>query len=149
MNAGPDSLDPALPVRAERPVRKGLRLVLGIVYAAAGVAHVASPGGFLKITPLWVPHPEAVVLLTGVAEIAGGLCLAFVPRLRRAAAIGLALYAICVFPANINHALNNIAVGGEPLTWWYHGPRLAFQPVIVWLALWTGGVTDWPFGARR
>lgn len=24
-------------------------------------------------------------------------------------------------------------------------PRLALQPVLVWLALWVSGVTDWPF----
>jgi uncharacterized membrane protein len=148
MNPGPGNHDPAPSVPADGSVRTGLRLVLGIVYAAAGVAHLVSPGGFLKITPTWVPYPDAVVFLTGVAEIAGGLCLAFVPRLRWAAAIGLALYAVCVFPANINHALNNIAIGGEALTWRYHGPRLAFQPVIVWLALWTGGVTNWPFSTR-
>lgn len=145
MDPGPDSDYPAPLVTAEGGVRKALRILLGIVYAVAGVAHIASPKGFLTITPEWVPYPEAVVFLTGVAEIAGGLCLAFVPRLRSAAAIGLALYAICVFPANINHAMNNIAVGGEPLTWWYHAPRLMFQPVFVWLALWTGGVIDWPF----
>jgi uncharacterized membrane protein len=149
MNSGPDIHYPAPRAPIEGRVRQALRLLLGIVYAAAGVAHIVSPGGFLKITPRWVPYPEEVVFLTGTAEIAGGLCLAFVPRLRRAAAVGLALYAICVFPANINHALNNIAVGGEPLTWWYHGPRLLFQPVFVWLSLWTGGVIDWPFRRGR
>lgn len=82
--------------------------------------------------------------LTGVAEIAGAIGL-MVPRLRKAAGIGLALYAICVYPANINHAINNIAMGGTQMTWWYHAPRLAFQPVFVWWALWVGGVIDWPF----
>ena len=69
-------------------------------------------------------------------------------RLRRAAGIGLALYAVCVFPANINHAVNDIAIGGTDLSWWYHGPRLARQPLFVWLALWVGGVIDWPFADR-
>jgi hypothetical protein len=31
----------------------------------------------------------------------------------------------------------------------YHLPRLAFQPVLIWLALWTGGVTDWPWRRAR
>ena len=103
----------------------------------------------MQITPGWVPFPREVVLFTGLSEIAGSLALALIPRLRRAAGIGLALYAVCVFPANINHALNDIAVGGAHLSWWYHGPRLAFQPVFVWWALWVGNVIEWPFGAKQ
>ena len=36
--------------------------------------------------------------------------------------------------------------GGLPLA--YHLPRLAAQPLIVWAALWAGGVTDWPLRWR-
>jgi len=55
---------------------------------------------------------------------------------------------VCVFPANIHHAIEGIAVGGTALGWGYHLPRLAFQPVIVWLALFAGGVIGWPFATR-
>jgi uncharacterized membrane protein len=129
--------------------RVGLRVLLGLVYLVAGIAHIRSPGGFLQITPGWVPYPQAVIFLTGVCEIAGALALILVPSLRAAAGIGLAAYAVCVFPANINHALNDIAIGGTHLSWWYHGPRLAFQPVFVWWALWAGSVIDWPFAIRK
>jgi hypothetical protein len=33
-------------------------------------------------------------------------------------------------------------------SWLYHGPRLAFQPVLMWWALFCAGVIDWPFRAR-
>lgn len=121
------------------------RYLLATFYVFAGVAHIQNPGMFLAITPAWVPAPEFVILATGICEIAGGIALAFVPRLRYAAGIALAAYAVCVFPANINHALNNIAMNGGQMSWWYHGPRLAFQPVFVWWALWAGRVIDWPF----
>ncbi len=124
--------------------RTAFRFLLAAAYLVAGVAHLHSPGGFLQITPGWVPSPDAVVALTGVAEIAGAIGLMY-PRFRYAAGIGLALYALCVWPANINHALNDIAIGGRDLSWWYHGPRLILQPVVIWLALWVGNVTDWPF----
>lgn len=130
-------------------MRAALRYSLAAIYVIAGVAHIRSPAGFVQITPDWVPAPQFVVLVTGLCEIAGAVALAFVPRLRRAAGIGLAAYAVCVFPANINHAINDIAVGGVQMSWWYHGPRLLFQPVAVWWALWVSGVTDWPFGAKR
>lgn len=106
------------------------------------------PGGFVAITPDWVPEPHLVVALTGMAEIAGAAGL-LVARLRHPAAIGLALYALCVWPANFNHALNDISLGGMHLGWWYHAPRLALQPVLIWWALWAGGVVDWPFRRVR
>jgi uncharacterized membrane protein len=130
-------------------MKTGFRILLALIYLIAGVAHVRSPSGFLQITPAWVPWPETVVFLTGLCEIAGAIALAFVPRLRRAAGIALALYAVCVFPANINHAVNDVAVGGTDLSWWYHGPRLAFQPLFVWWALWAGDVIDWPFARTK
>ncbi len=129
-------------------LRIALRWLLALAYLIAGIAHLRSPAGFLQITPGWVPVPAFVVAATGLAEIAGAIALAAIPRLRQAAGIGLALYAVCVFPANINHAFSHIALGGRALGWWYHGPRFVLQPVLVWLALWTGGVIDWPFRTR-
>ncbi|MFN3620675.1 DoxX family protein [Sphingorhabdus sp.] len=125
-------------------IRSGLRMLLALFYLGAGIMHLVSPRAFLAITPYWVPFPEAVVAITGVAEIAGAIGL-MIPQLRKWAATGLALYALCVWPANFQHAIYGLALGEEALGWWYHGPRLAFQPVLIWLALWVGHVTDWPF----
>ncbi|WP_156678243.1 DoxX family protein [Sphingomonas profundi] len=133
--------------RLER-ARTALRWLLAAAFFFVGIAHIRSPGGFLAITPPWVPWPREVIFATGVCEIAGALAL-LNRRLRRIAGIMLAAYAVCVFPANIRHAVEHIAIGGTRLGWWYHGPRLAFQPVIVWWALFAGGVMDWPFGRRR
>ncbi len=122
------------------------RLLLALFYGFAGYAHIASPDGFLAITPDWVPFPKAVIFWTGVAEIAGAIGLLMpAGRLRRAAGIGLAAYALCVWPANIHHMINNVAVDGETAGMAYHIPRMIAQPVIIWLALWVGGVTGWPF----
>ncbi|QCB37545.1 DoxX family membrane protein [Sphingobium sp. PAMC28499] len=123
------------------------RAFLALAYAVAGAAHLMRPAGFVAITPHWVPEPQTVVALTGIAELAGAAGL-MIPATRRAAAIALALYALCVWPANFNHALHDIPLGGVHLSWWYHGPRLALQPVIIWWALWAGAVIDWPFRRR-
>ena len=122
-----------------------LRWLLGLFYLVAGVIHLKSPRDFIAITPHWVPDIPLVIALTGMAEIAGALALMLVPRLRKAAAIGLALYAVCVFPANVNQALNAIPIDGMHLGWWYHAPRFLLQPVLVWAALWAGAAIDWPF----
>lgn len=128
----------------ESRLRRFVRILIAVIYAFVGYAHLANPEGFLAITPGWVPAPEMVIWLTGIAELAGAVGL-MIPRgilrwARPAAGIGLALYALCVWPANINHALYDIPLNGKHASWWYHGPRLAFQPVLIWLALWVGGV---------
>lgn len=131
----------------KQPVRAALRWLLALAYAYAGYRHLATPAPFLAITPPWVPQPAFVVAATGVAELAGALGL-MLPPVRKAAGWGLALYALCVWPANVHHALANVAINGETLSWWYHGPRLALQPLIIWWALWASGAADWPFGKR-
>ena len=105
-----------------------------------------SPEAFLPIMPGWVPFPELVVLGTGVWELLGAVALMW-PRARANFWGGLAMaaYAVVVYPANIQHAIIDLAQAKEGLGWGYHAPRLAFQPVFVWWALWCGRVIDWPF----
>ncbi|NBB26635.1 hypothetical protein GVM20_16005 [Porphyrobacter sp. SLTP] len=121
-------------------IRVVLRWLLAVFYAFAGVIHLINPAPFLTITPAWVPAPLAVVLLTGVAEILGaiGLVQPFSRKLRQAAGWGLALYALCVWPANINHFAMDMARADGGLGLSYHVPRMFAQPVIIWLALWVG-----------
>ena len=126
------------------------RWLLAALYCAAGLLHLHTPDTFLLITPDWVPFPRAVILGTGLCEIAGAVAL-LGRRLRRAAGIALALYAIAVVPANIKHALDGLPLGPVHPGWWYHAPRLAFQPILAWWALFAGEVVSWPFrpAARR
>jgi len=130
--------------------RAVLRWVLGALYGVAGWFHLTAPEPFLRIMPGWVPAPEAVVLLTGIAEFAGAVALVQwrSPALRKAGAIGLALYALCVWPANYQHFLLDMASADGGLGLGYHLPRLALQPLIIWAPLWAAGLTDWPFARR-
>lgn len=118
-----------------------LRWLLAVFYFAAGVIHLTFPAPFLMIMPAFVPMPEAVVLWTGVAEILGAVSLAqgLSLPLRRAAGWGLAAYALCVWPANINHFMLDLARPDGGLGLAYHVPRMVAQPAIIWLALWVGG----------
>jgi uncharacterized membrane protein len=124
-------------------LRRGMRWSMAAFYLLAGILHLAIPEKFLLIVPGWVPFPHATILFTGVCEVAGSVALLFA-RSARLAGVMLALYAVCVFPANIKHAVEGIHVPGLPNGWWYHGPRLALQPVLVWWALFCSGVVDWP-----
>ena len=55
---------------------------------------------------------------------------------------------MCVYPANIKHAVDSVSAHGASAWWPYHAPRLAIQPIIVWWALFAGGLTAWPFGRK-
>jgi uncharacterized membrane protein len=127
-------------------VRAVMRWVLAALFVAAGVAHLSMPEPFLKITPDWVPFAPQVIFVTGLCELAGAAALVTKP-LRARAGIALALYALCVWPANIKQAFDHIVLPHIPDSWWYHGPRLAFQPVLIWWALFCAGVIDWPYRA--
>ena len=130
--------------------RTATRWFLTLAYLAAGILHVTVPGPFLSIMPGFVPLPEAVVFATGVAEILGAIALAqpISPALRAAGGIGLALYALCVWPANVQHMITDLASADGGLGLGYHIPRMFAQPVIIWAALWASRVIDWPFAKR-
>jgi hypothetical protein len=42
------------------------------------------------------------------------------------------------------HAFEGIELPYIGNSWWYHGPRLAFEPVIVRSALYSARLIDWP-----
>jgi uncharacterized membrane protein len=132
-------------------IRGACRWLLAVFYGVAGYFHLATPAPFLRIMPGWVPAPANVVAFTGIAELLGalGLLQPWSPGLRRAAGTGLALYALCVWPANYHHMMMDLARPDHGWRMAYHIPRMLAQPLIIWLALWTGEVTNWPLARRN
>ena len=114
-------------------------IFLALFYAVAGYFHLSTPESFIRVTPLWVPDPAGIIFVTGLCELAGVAAL-LIPRTRKIAAIALALYAVCVYPANIEHAVQDLSGARHGLGWVYHAPRLFAQPLIVWWSLYAGGV---------
>ena len=87
-----------------------MRWLMAAFYLIAGIGHVLRPESFLLIVPEWVPFPREVIFVAGLCELAGAAAL-LTTRLRRFAGIMLALYALCVWPANIKHALLQFSRG--------------------------------------
>ena len=107
-----------------------LRLLAGL-FVLAGIAHFIRPAAYIGIMPAWIPAHAAMVAISGVAEIIGGLGV-LAPTTRRAAGIGLILLLIAVFPANIQMLLNGTH-DAKPA--WYLAAlwlRLPLQPLMVW-----------------
>jgi len=106
------------------------RWTLALLFIAAGANHFLSPAPYLAIMPGSLPWPEALVYLSGAAEIAGGIGL-LLSRTRRIAAIGLIVLLIAVFPANIHAARHGMEIGGREVVPWMLWARLPLQAVLI------------------
>lgn len=110
------------------------RFFAGPVMVAAGINHFVNPDFYLKIVPSALPAPEALVYLSGVAEIAGALGTMH-PRTRRPAGWFLIATLVAVYPANIYMAVNPDRF--EAIPQWALWARLPLQFLFVywvWLA---------------
>ncbi|MGA7937046.1 MAG: DoxX family protein [Kovacikia sp.] len=112
-----------------------LRGVLSVAIIIVGITHFIRPEQYARIVPPQLPNPVALVYISGFFEILGGIGL-LIPFVSIAAAWGLIALFIAVFPANINMAMNSIAIEGiphHPLLYWF---RLPFQAVLIAWAWW-------------
>jgi uncharacterized membrane protein len=116
--------------------RPWMRVALALVMMIIGTLHFTAPAFFVSIVPAWLPAPEALVVVSGVFEVLGGVGL-LVARVRRAASFGLVALYVAVFPANINMTMHPAELGhGLPL--WALWARLPLQAVLIAWALWVG-----------
>jgi uncharacterized membrane protein len=105
---------------------------MGALYVTAGTLHFLLTRRYMAVMPPYLPAPRALVLISGAAEIAGGLgVLQPDRRLRRAAASGIVVLLIAVMPANIYMVTSHAKFPGIPL--WLLILRLPMQlPLIYW-----------------
>jgi uncharacterized membrane protein len=106
--------------------------LLSVAFITAGLLHFLRPEYYEQIMPEYLPAHRELVLVSGAAEIAGGLGVAF-SQTRRAAGIWLVALLILVFPANINMAVHSerFASIAPALLW----ARLPLQGLMIWWVL--------------
>lgn len=119
------------------------RLLCAALFLGAGVLHFVRPRMFEQIVPPGFGDPSAIVMISGAAEIAGGLGLA-AGVARRASRWWLVGLLIAVFPANVYMALEPQRTGSSGLPGWLLWARLPLQPALIW---WVWRVTR-PGGRR-
>jgi len=104
-------------------------------YILAGANHFRVPNFYRAIIPPFFPVPGALVIVSGVFEIIGGLGL-LIPGLRRFAGWGLIALLIAVFPANIYMVVAPDRIADLHVAPWLLWLRLPLQGVlIVWVYL--------------
>jgi uncharacterized membrane protein len=116
---------------------RGLRRA-GIVFVflwflIGGIAHFAFTEIEMRIVPPWIPWPRAVVLITGVFELAGAAGLLWQPT-RRLAGWGLFALTLAVTPANIQMLLQ---ADQFPVPYWALVLRLPLQVALLALIWWS------------
>ena len=116
--------------------REAVRIGLAIMFLFTAVAHFA-PGMKQELASM-IPPPFTgslpIIYVTGVLEIAGAVGL-LVPRYRRAAAIGLILLLVAMFPANVYAALSGLTLRGKPVTdLWLRTPLQILWIGLLWWA---------------
>ena len=106
-----------------------LRGGLAVMFLVTGVSHFAGlRDDLVAIVPPVLPHPELLVTVTGVLELAGAIGL-LLPRTAAWAAGGLGLLMVAIFPANIYAATAELTLAGEPATALL--PRTALQLLYI------------------
>lgn len=108
-------------------------------FSFVGTLHFVIPRSFEAIMPPSIPRHREAVIVSGVAEIAGG-AMVVSRRTRRLARWWLLGLLVAVFPANIHMAVNPEQVRGLDLNRiprWALWARLPLQPLAmfwVWRA---------------
>ncbi|MGH7728514.1 MAG: DoxX family protein [Candidatus Binataceae bacterium] len=98
------------------PWPAALRFALLVMFLVTACAHFTkSRADLVRMVPPAFPNPELLVTLTGVLELAGAIGL-LLPATRPAAALGLIVLLLALFPANIHAARSGLTLRGRPVT---------------------------------
>jgi uncharacterized membrane protein len=115
------------------------RLIMAALYIGSGLTHLACTSLFARAVPAYLPAHHALVLVSGVFEIAGGLGLLLRPT-QSLAAWGLIALLVAVSPANLWMAQHPQLFPRIPS--WALWLRLPLQlPLIAWAWLYTRRAT--------
>lgn len=115
--------------------RTATRAGLALMFVFTGISHFKRVrADLIRMVPPQLPAPGLLVTLTGLAELAGAAGL-LIPSLARAAAWGLMLLLVAMFPANIYAAQSNSAIAGRPPM--RIAMRLPLQALWIGLLYWS------------
>lgn len=126
---------PPAPARARGTRSARSRLIIALLFSAAGVLHFVMSASYERIVPPWLPNAQLLVQVSGVAEMLGAIGVLLAPT-RRAAGWGLIALLVAVFPANVY--MLQLAVRDGASSWWQLALllRLPLQLLLIrWVFL--------------
>lgn len=109
----------------------GSRHLLALFFIVAGVLHFVYPHAYMSVMPPWLAWPAALVIVSGIAEVAGGIGV-LPASTRRWAGWGLLALCVAVLPANVQMLLDAIAVARPAWIIALLVARLPLQLLLMW-----------------
>ena len=109
------------------------RAALATMFLVTATSHFAPmKRDMVAMVPPGLPRPDLLVVVTGIAELAGAVGL-MIPATRYWAACGLIVLLVLMLPANISAARRNISLRGRRATrLWLRVPMQALFIVWAW-----------------
>jgi uncharacterized membrane protein len=102
--------------------------ILALFFVLAGLNHFLNPVPYLGMMPAYLPWHGGLIIVSGLAEIAGGLAI-LIPKMRRLAGWSLIVLLVAVFPANVHVALHGWE--GVQIPQWALWARLPLQGLLI------------------
>ncbi len=112
-----------------------VRSLLALLFVLAGLNHFRDPAFYRPLMPPYLPWHDALIALSGVAQIVGGVGV-LPASTRRLAGWGLIALLVAVFPANLHMALNPTQPGMPDVAPWLAWARLPLQGVLIAWVWW-------------
>ncbi|MGY3040180.1 putative membrane protein [Rhodanobacter sp. TND4EL1] len=112
------------------------RWLLALFFVVAGMLHFLFIANYMAIMPAWLPWHRALVVISGLCEVAGGLGVLW-HATRRWAGYGLIALCVAVLPANVQMLLNAQAAhasGGWLTLLWMRLPLQILLIAWIWHA---------------
>ncbi len=112
-----------------------LLYVMALLFVLAGINHFWHPKTYLRIMPPYLPMPQLLNYVSGIAEITLGIMLCFKVT-QKLAAWSIAIMLVLFFSVHIymlQQSLNKAPYALSPAMAW---GRLLVQPLLIAWALW-------------
>jgi uncharacterized membrane protein len=110
------------------------RVALAVMFLFTASSHFTPiKKDLIAMVPPELPRPDLLVLLTGIAELAGAIGL-LIPAIRYWTALGLIVLMAAVLPANISATKRSVLLRGQPPTpLWLRIPMQVLFVGWAWL----------------
>ncbi len=111
------------------------RYIIAAIFLTAGMLHFVKTRAYVEVMPKYIPWHEAMVLISGAAEIVGAIGI-LIPKTRLLAGWGLIILLIVVFPVNIQMAIYAYQQQQWSFKFILYLLRLPLQFVLIYWIYW-------------
>lgn len=120
-------------------LKKPSLYLMAFLYLLAGINHFVSPESYLPLIPNYLPNPNLINILAGIAEIILSIGL-LIPKTRKIASWGVILMLVAFIPSHVYFVqIGSCIEGGICTPQWVGWVRLiVIHPILLaWAWIYT------------